>query len=86
MHILLEREEETTTALRPGLAIPHIIIDGAEKFEILIARCKDGIIFSKSLPPVYAVFVLAGTRDERNFHLRALASIDPDHGVEGVRR
>ncbi|MFH1753492.1 MAG: amino acid permease [Candidatus Omnitrophota bacterium] len=73
--IMLEREKETTTALRPGLAIPHIIIEGKKKFEILLIRCKDGIIFDKSLPPVYAVFVLAGTRDERNFHLRALASI-----------
>jgi amino acid transporter/mannitol/fructose-specific phosphotransferase system IIA component (Ntr-type) len=73
--VMLAREEETTTALRPGLAIPHIILKGTKKFEMLLVRCKDGIIFSKSLPPVYAVFMLAGTRDERNFHLRALASI-----------
>jgi amino acid transporter/mannitol/fructose-specific phosphotransferase system IIA component (Ntr-type) len=74
-NLLAERERETTTALRPGLAIPHLIIDGEKKFDILLTRCKGGIIFSKKLPPVYAVFVLAGTRDERNFHLRALASI-----------
>jgi len=74
-NLFIEREKETTTAIRSGLAIPHIITEGKKKFDILLARCKDGIIFSKSTPPVYAVFTLIGTRDERNFHLRALASI-----------
>ncbi len=73
--LLMKRERQTTTAIRPGLAIPHIIIGGNKKFEILLGRCKEGIIFSKALQPVYAVFVLIGSRDERNFHLRTLASI-----------
>jgi len=73
--LLMQREKETSTAIRPGLAIPHIIIDGKQKFDILLARSRDGIKFSKSLPEVHAVFVLIGSRDERNFHLRALASI-----------
>ena len=45
------------------------------KFKILVARAKQGIGFAESPHPVHAVFVLAGTRDERNFHLRALAAI-----------
>jgi amino acid transporter/mannitol/fructose-specific phosphotransferase system IIA component (Ntr-type) len=73
--LLLKRESETTTVIRPGLAIPHIIVEGNHKFEILLARCKRGIIFSRSLPPVHTAFVLVGSLDERNFHLRALASI-----------
>jgi len=73
--LLIKREEQSTTALQPGMAIPHIIIEGNNKFDILLARCKEGIIFSLDLPPVYTVFVLIGTRDERNFHLRALMSI-----------
>ena len=36
---------------------------------------KEGVFFSNSAPHVHAVFVLAGTKDERNFHLRALAAI-----------
>lgn len=71
----MAREKETTTELRPGLAIPHITIDGEHKFELVIARCEAGIDFTETLPPVYAAFVLAGTRDERNFHLRALSAI-----------
>lgn len=71
----IERENQSTTALQPGLAIPHIIIEGNGKFDMIIARSKEGIIFSEDLPPVYTVFALVGTRDERNFHLRALMSI-----------
>ena len=73
--MLIKREEEMTTVLAPGLAVPHIIIDGENKFSMLLARCKKGIEFSKSKPLVYAAFVLVGSKDERNFHLRALSSI-----------
>ena len=72
---LISREDESTTAIRPGLAIPHVTIDGEHRFELLIARCEAGITFSEELPPVYAAFVLVGSRDERDFHLRALSAI-----------
>jgi mannitol/fructose-specific phosphotransferase system IIA component (Ntr-type) len=71
----IEREQQSTTALESGLAIPHVIIEGTKKFDMIIARNKEGIIFSRDLPPVHTVFALVGTRDERNFHLRALMSI-----------
>jgi mannitol/fructose-specific phosphotransferase system IIA component (Ntr-type) len=74
-NMLIQREEEITTLVAPGLAIPHIIIDGEKKFSILLARCKKGIVFSKSKPLVHAVFVLVGSRDERKFHLQALSAI-----------
>jgi len=74
-HLLMERERASSTVLTPGLAIPHIIIEGEHVFDILIARCREGIAFSPSAPQVHAVFVLMGTMDERNFHLRALAAI-----------
>jgi basic amino acid/polyamine antiporter, APA family len=72
---VLEREEESSTVLTENLAIPHIIIEGEKKFNILLARCIDGIYFSEQAPKVQIVFVITGTRDERTFHLRALASI-----------
>lgn len=72
---LLSRELESNTAISPDLAIPHIIIDGEGHFEILLARCREGIHFSEEAPAVKAVFVLAGTRDGRNFHLRCLSNI-----------
>jgi len=72
---LIAREKESTTVIRPGLAIPHITIDGEHKFELLIARCEAGINFTETSLPVYAAFILVGSRDERNFHLRALSAI-----------
>jgi APA family basic amino acid/polyamine antiporter len=95
---LMEKEEENSTAITPYLAIPHIITDGEHKFEILLARSKEGIEFSESAPSVHAIFVLLGTRDERNFHLYALSAIaqvagDPEfvdrwikaHNAQGLR-
>ncbi len=73
--LLLEREKDSSTVIATGLAIPHIILPGEKTFEILLARCKDGIIFPPNTEPVHAMFVLAGTYDERNFHLKALMSI-----------
>lgn len=73
--LLLEREQDTSTVIAPGLAIPHIILPGEQQFEILLVRCKDGIILPPHPEPVHAMFVLAGTYDERNFHLKALMSI-----------
>lgn len=73
--LLVKREQEVTTVLAPGLAVPHIIIEGEKKFSILLARCKKGIEFSDAKPRVHAVFVLIGSKDERQFHLRALSFI-----------
>lgn len=72
---LVEREAESSTALRPDLAVPHIIIEGQNSFCILLARSRNGIYFSELAPKVHAVFVLIGTRDERDFHLYALSTI-----------
>jgi APA family basic amino acid/polyamine antiporter len=73
--LLVEREKQSSTVLRPDLAIPHIIIPGQHIFDILLARCQDGIFFSQEEPNVRAVFVIMGTKDERNFHLHTLAAI-----------
>ncbi|MFH1577845.1 MAG: amino acid permease [Candidatus Omnitrophota bacterium] len=73
--LFISREEESSTVIRTGLAIPHIIVSGEHKFKILIARAKQGITFPKSPTLIKIVFVLVGSRDERNFHLRALSAI-----------
>ncbi len=73
--LLLSRENESTTALRKGLAIPHIIVPGENKFSVAIARCIKGVDFGGENSPVRMIFVLAGSRDERMFHLRALMAI-----------
>jgi APA family basic amino acid/polyamine antiporter len=88
--LLQEREKESSTAITPFLAIPHIIIDGEHVFDICLTRCREGIEFLKGSPAVHAVFLLVGTKDERNFHLRALSAIaqivqDPNFETRWMR-
>jgi len=73
--LLVAREAESTTVIHPGLAIPHIVVGGTRRFEIVVVRSREGIDFGESQQPVKVVFALAGSRDERNFHLQALMAI-----------
>jgi basic amino acid/polyamine antiporter, APA family len=72
---LAGREKQSSTVLQPGLAVPHIIVPGENIFEILPVRCKGGIIFDPDAPYVKTCFLLLGSSDERNYHLRALMAI-----------
>jgi len=69
------REAESSTVVQPGLAIPHIVVQGRKLFDILPIRCRQGVRFPGHDEPVRAAFVLVGSRDERNYHLRALMAI-----------
>ncbi len=73
--LFMEREKQSCTVVRPGLAIPHVIIPGKNQFDIVLVRSKKGIIFPQRDEPVKTMFVLVGTIDGRNFHLRSLMSI-----------
>jgi len=71
----LQREQQGGTIIQPGFAIPHIIIEGQNKFDILLVRAVEGIDFPNVDVPVKTMFILVGTKDERNYHLRALMAI-----------
>jgi APA family basic amino acid/polyamine antiporter len=73
--LLMKREQESTTVIHEGLAIPHIIVEGEGRFDIAVIRALQGITFHAGVGPVRVVFALAGSRDERNFHLTALMAI-----------
>ncbi|MBU1614481.1 amino acid permease [bacterium] len=70
----LEREADSSTVIRAGLAIPHIVVKGKDIFKILIIRARVGIIFPED-NLVRTAFVLVGSIDERNLHLKVLAAI-----------
>jgi len=72
---MADRERQSSTVIGGNLAIPHVVIKGERIFDVLIARCKDGIVFSELESNVDAAFVILGTKDERNFHLYSLAAI-----------
>ncbi|MBU1122496.1 MAG: amino acid permease [Candidatus Omnitrophota bacterium] len=69
-----EREAISSTVLRKGLAVPHIVIDGKGVFSALLVRAKAGVIFPQD-KVAHIIFILVGSVDERNFHLKALAAI-----------
>jgi mannitol/fructose-specific phosphotransferase system IIA component (Ntr-type) len=73
--LLLAREKESSTVLNPILAIPHVVIEGEKSFYILIARSREGVAFSEQAQQVHSIFILLGTRDLRNLHLRTLSAI-----------
>lgn len=72
---LLHREQEANTILRPGVAVPHLLVDVKNTYEILIARGKEGVVFPGQDKPVHALFVLVSSLDNRDFHLKVLAGI-----------
>lgn len=72
--LFLERERESSTVIRPGMAVPHVVVPGEDLFAVVLVRAKAGVEFSELHPPVRVAFVLAGSRDQRNFHLRALVA------------
>ena len=72
---LNEREAKSTTLISDDLAIPHIVLDGEEGFEIVMVRAREGILFQEEKNGATVVFALAGSFDERNFHLKCLMAI-----------
>ena len=76
---LAEREEQASTLVYPGVAvphaIPHIVVEDEHPFQLVLVRDKYGIRWNPDGDVVYTAFVLAGSKSERDFHLRALMSI-----------
>ena len=69
------REAESHTVIQPGIAIPHVIVPGHGRFAVLPVRCREGIRFEGDPEPVVVAFVLGGSADMRNVHLRALVAV-----------
>ncbi len=70
----IERERQGSCVVTPFVAIPHILIEGKNQFQILLIRSREGIAFEAGTS-VKAFFVIVGSRDMRNQHLKALAAI-----------
>ena len=74
--LLIRREETSSTVLTPYVAIPHLMIDGKNIFELIIVKATHGVQFpGNAAPQVKAIFFLFGTADKRNLHLKSLAAI-----------
>lgn len=70
-----QREAESSTAISDFVAVPHIIIADEQIFQVAFIRAQEGLRFSKDYPDIHAIFVLIGSEDMRNLHLRAISAI-----------
>ncbi len=70
----IKREEESSTVIKKGLAIPHIVVEGKNIFKMLLVRAKSGVLFPND-QVVRIVFVLVSSLDQRVQHLKILAAI-----------
>jgi len=71
-----EREMQTSTVIRDGLAIPHIVFNVDNASRLILVRARTGIIFPHD-KLVHVAFVLVGSlgRRGRSLHLRDLVAI-----------
>ncbi len=70
--LLLERENDGSVMIKPGVIMPTLIIPKRHKFNIILVRCKKGILFSSKQPRAKAIIFVISTSDEYNFYLHSL--------------
>ena len=58
--------------IHPGIAILSNIIEGRDKFEIILVRSRKGIMLFDDTSPVHAFFVVVATPDQQNFYMHSL--------------
>ena len=70
----IRREEESSTVIEKGLAIPHIFIEIKNVAKLILVRAKAGVIFPDD-QLVHTAFILVGSSGERILHLKVLTAI-----------
>ncbi|MEX0748183.1 MAG: cation:proton antiporter, partial [Rhodothermales bacterium] len=71
----LRRERMSSSILIPGLAVPHVLVEGEDEFHLLIARSRGGVSFPGQDEAVHSIFLIIRSADERAMHLKSLAAI-----------
>lgn len=72
---LIEAGRHGETPAADGIALPHILLEGIDRYELVVARSRRGLHFPGVGTPIHAVFVLLGSKDDPQQHLRMLAGI-----------
>ncbi len=73
---VLAREQQATTGIGKGVALPHAKLKGIKKAIATIGRSADGIDFAAlDYKPVYSVILLLSSPDKPDEHLQAMETI-----------
>jgi len=71
---LLEREQQSSTGMGNGVAVPHTFIDGLERVACLLAQVPQGVSYEAvDDQPVHFVVLLIGPAGNVGSHLKLLA-------------
>jgi two-component system sensor histidine kinase KdpD len=71
---LLQREEQGSTFLNEGVALPHARIDGLDSPQVALGLTHGGVLDAVADKPIEAVFLLLSPSAGANVHLQLLAS------------
>jgi Kef-type K+ transport system membrane component KefB/mannitol/fructose-specific phosphotransferase system IIA component (Ntr-type) len=72
---LAASEEEFSSEIRPGVALPHALVPGLKQPLMFLGTSREGIRFPHGTDPVRLVLVLLGPMDRRFDHLRLLTRL-----------
>ncbi len=73
---ILKREQQSTTGIGDGIAIPHAKTKAVKQAAIAFGRSKDGVNYeSLDGQPAHLFFMIAATEGANNTHLEALARL-----------
>jgi mannitol/fructose-specific phosphotransferase system IIA component (Ntr-type) len=83
---IISREEETSTGIGLGIAVPHYRTDLVDKIHLAVARCKDGMAFDAlDDKPVNLIFMLIVPKDHSESYQEILQTISGIMLIENVR-
>jgi len=70
---IIQRENEASTGMGKGVALPHIKVDGIDEPVAAVGRCSKGIDFrSFDKQPVYTILLLISPKENPDKHLQAM--------------
>jgi mannitol/fructose-specific phosphotransferase system IIA component (Ntr-type) len=73
---VLDREEQATTGIGKGIALPHAKLSGIKKPIGTIGRSSEGLDFNAlDAKPVFSVILLLSSPDNPDEHLQAMETI-----------
>jgi len=87
LEAMREREDQVSTGIGSGVAIPHILSDELDEVEVVFGRSVEGIDFeSLDNAPVHFVVLFIVPRSQYSLHLQTLAAIAKTFANRAMRR
>ena len=84
---VIDRENEASTGIGKGVAVPHVKLAGPEEFCAAVGRSSMGIEFSSlDKQPVYSVILLVSPADKADKHLQIMERVFKYLQQENFRR